>query len=732
MHPGPSVCLRTREAKSSNAGPVFHLNIADGSSSVISRHPEWLECCRTHSFFPPLQRLLRHHWSSVKCQTNHAPFLQLSQHGAFRTGVVFLLSCVVARLYSDDSDSWHLWFSAICAVSSFVLFYDIGPSSKMPSLLRKRRGLRKMMFFVTVASLIAMTIQSITDAYSPLDMLRTKYATIPIEPIGKMSPMQMTTSKYHPIKKLIDDATQDFDTILDGQSKNLRQAAAEYRRRYKMHPPPFFDRWFQFAQKRGVQLVDEYDSIYHSLLPFWALEPKTIRTRVKEAIGFDDNAFIGVLIRDGKVATIEGGPEWQQQATLGMLQGFAKHLPDMDLAFNIHDEPRVILAHDTLSQMIEVALDEKLPAAFENERPKNAFSSRPKDMNNGKSIDEVYVTRFNRYAHQPTWSSSRMSCSPDSPARSFDDTATDNYTAYALSDLGFVYNQTAFSDICNSPSLRNRFGFFDRPNAFSISQDLVPVFSQSKISSFQDIIYPSPWYWFKKVAYEEERDMDWANKADKLYWRGSTTGGFSRNGGWKRQHRQHVVERLNANDDAMILENRGTEESPDWVAKEVARSDYTELVDVKFSHIGQCDPGDCDAQKEFFEVAPTAAQQDAWAYKHLLDMDGNGFSGRFFAFMQSQSLVYKMAIFREWHIDWLKPWIHYIPVSLRGDEWLETIRYFSEDEDGKEYAPQIASQGSDWAKKTLREEDFEVWFFRLLLEYARSLPLSLALIANSF
>jgi hypothetical protein len=288
-----------------------------------------------------------------------------------------------------------------------------------------------------------------------------------------------------------------------------------------------------------------------------------------------------------------------------------------------------------------------------------------------------------------------------------------------LSELGFVYNVTAFADICNSPSLQTKFGFFDRPNAFSISQDLIPVFSQSKITSFQDILYPSPWYFFKKVAYDEEKDMAWTDKADQLYWRGSTTGGFSRNGGWRRQHRQHVVERLNAMDDADILHNEGSVESPIWALTQVARQDYKDLIDVKFSHVGQCDPGDCDAQKEYFDVAPTAGQQDAWGYKYLLDMDGNGFSGRFYAFMQSQSLVFKMALFQEWHKDWLKPWVHYVPFSLKGDEWLEAIRYFSSDSEGKTQAPTLATEGSAWAKKVLRPEDFEVWFFRLLLEYGR-------------
>ena len=80
------------------------------------------------------------------------------------------------------------------------------------------------------------------------------------------------------------------------------------------------------------------------------------------------------------------------------------------------------------------------------------------------------------------------------------------------------------------------------------------------------------------------------------------------------------------------------------------------------------------------------------------------------------SLVYKMAVFREWHEEWLKPWIHYVPLSLKGDEYVESVRYFDEEIDGKVQAAKMAVQGREWAGRVLRNEDFEVWFFRLLLE----------------
>lgn len=531
-------------------------------------------------------------------------------------------------------------------------------------------------------------------------------------------PLPPANVKSHPIRQLLTGAEGEFSAILSRQSKTLKETVAEYKRRYNIPPPPNFDKWYEFAKAKGVQLIDEYDTIHHSLIPFWALEPAVIRGRAKEALGFK-NALIGVLIRDGAVLNTAGGDEWQVDATIEMLKDFIQYLPDMDLAFNWHDEPRVILSHDDLTRLVQKATDESLPAAFANPSPKNSFSSPPKDLEDGKRFPEVFTTRFNVFAHQPTWTHSRISCPPSSPARSLSEFPTDNTTAYTFSPLSFINNKTAFSDICLSPSLRQTFGFFDRPNAFDIVHDLFPIFSQSKISSYQDILYPSPWYWADKVPYKESQDYTWENKEDKMYWRGSTTGGFSRDGGWRRQHRQRIVQKINALDTTQVYQNETVGQDLEWHLKNVSKVDYKPLFDVYFSSVGQCDAGDCDAQKEFFRIVPGAAQHHAWAYKYLLDIDGNAFSGRFYAFLKSRSLVFKMAVFREWHEEWLKPWVHYIPLGMGGEEYVEAVRYFDREEEGRVQAVRVAEAGREWAGKVLRNADLEVWFFRLLLEYGR-------------
>ena len=523
----------------------------------------------------------------------------------------------------------------------------------------------------------------------------------------------------HPIVQLTQKAQNHVETMVAKQSKTLEAAVAEYRLRYGIPPPPGFDRWYEFAKERDVLLVDEFDTIHEMLTPFWGLKPELIRRRAREALGYD-NMLLAVLVRNGEVTLQGGGSKWEREALQSMMDPFRELLPDMDLAFNLHDEPRVVLQHDDLSRLVATAKDKSMPAAASASNLTNSFSKAP-DMDDGKSIREVASSHFNAFPRQQTWSSSRMSCPPTSPARTLDETEVEDDTSgYCFSDLCFIGNTTAFTDICATPSLRTSYGFFDRPNAYSVSHDLVPVFSQSKLSSYSDIVYPSQWYWAHRVPYSEEQDVNWEEKTGDLFWRGSTTGGFSRWGAWRRHHRQRIVDQLNGSEEIGVLAKTNPGQ---WRVEKAPRERIEGYVNVTFSHIGQCDPGDCDAERHHFELAPYAPQEEAWQHKLILDMDGNAFSGRYQAFLRSRSLVLKFALFREWSADWLVAWRHFVPLTLKGMEWAEIVRFFLADDqdeegsDGGAEARNLAEAGSEWAGRVLRNEDMEAWFFRLLLEW---------------
>ncbi|KAF2875547.1 hypothetical protein BDV95DRAFT_278068 [Massariosphaeria phaeospora] len=698
----------------------------------------------------------------INVLTNVSLFVVLLQQGAVHISFLSTFSYLCASLNLATSFS-GIWFAIIYGSAALLFLF-----SSAFSTVDTRFSTRFRRIFVGIAALSfgLLFLRYVSGAGMPIFTTHGPITFDVISPERPLAPTPIDLTKGHPAAQLINSAEKEFQDMVNRQSKSLGEAVQEYRRRNGVAPPPHFDEWYKFAARNGVVLIDEFDTINQSLLPFWAVNPSTIRNRIKAALGHEDSALMGLMIRNGNVVNINNvGPEWQQQATTGMMKQFIQYLPDMDLGFNIHDEPRVVVPNAQLSAMVAKAQDKAIPAAMKNQSPRNSFSARPSDMNDGKRFEEAKTSRFNRFAHQQTWTHARLSCPADSQASQFEDVVADNLTTYATGPLNHVYNQTAFSDICNSPSLSSRFGFFERPNAFSIIHELTPVFSQSKISSFQDILYPSPWYWFGKVAYDADHDTTWENKTNSLYWRGSTTGGFSRNGGWRRQHRQHIVRRLNALENTNILTPSAP--PPSYALSSTPRKSLAHLIDVKFSHVGQCDPGDCAAQKEFFDVVERVDGQDAWYFKHLLDMDGNAFSGRFYAFLRSRSLTFKMALFREWHAEWLRPWVHFVPLTLGGDEHLDLVAWFGgvdgneesgggggkEEEKrgekgelpkaktnaktdaktdaetkakggngaslGETKARDMAQRSTEWAAKVLRNVDFEVWFFRLLLEYGR-------------
>jgi hypothetical protein len=90
----------------------------------------------------------------------------------------------------------------------------------------------------------------------------------------------------HPIPKLMDEAEAKFRKKLGGQSKTLKAAVAEYRKRYKRRPPKGFGEWWKFAQKYNVKMVDEYDGLMEDLTPFWELSGRELRRRAVQVSNF--------------------------------------------------------------------------------------------------------------------------------------------------------------------------------------------------------------------------------------------------------------------------------------------------------------------------------------------------------------------------------------------------------------------------------------------------------------
>lgn len=83
-----------------------------------------------------------------------------------------------------------------------------------------------------------------------------------------------------------------------------------------------------------------------------------------------------------------------------------------------------------------------------------------------------------------------------------------------------------------------------------------------------------------------------------------------------------------------------------------------DIMDVAFVSSVDFDryPGGLDQQYLEYRFDDAALLSDYWAYKYLLDLDGMSYSGKFFAFLGSDSVVIKSSVYQEFFSDWIQPW----------------------------------------------------------------------------
>ena len=219
--------------------------------------------------------------------------------------------------------------------------------------------------------------------------------------------------------------------------------------------------------------------------------------------------------------------------------------------------------------------------------------------------------------------------------------------------------------------------------------------------------------------YNETEDPLWDDKMDRMYWAGAGTGGYSTSQNWMKMHRQRLT-MMTASDNGRSVNLLERDWHGEWQPRMTTWSDISDMFYMRITGTCQCSEESCDAQNQRFD-SEKEEKSAALTSKYMLDIDGNTFSGRFYRLLKSNGAVLKYTAFKEWHDGRLIPWVHYIPVSAGAEELGETMRFLLNEEEGQEIGRNIAEQGRDWARQTLREADLEVVFVRVLMEYARIL-----------
>lgn len=551
---------------------------------------------------------------------------------------------------------------------------------------------------------------------------------------------------HHPIDLLINDASSQFQTWLAQAttSKTLLEAAATYRLRYKRHPPPGFDTWYQFATEKSSLIIDDFDSIMEDLHPFWARHPINIRHDTRVILSDEWNEVAEITIRSGKAKV---GPNvipthrWMLDGVLAMMDDFVQWLPDMDLAFNINDEPRVAVPWKAFQGWRQAGtVRDAVKHGMFNEWSSNRAETWEPSVGTKESKrpfeNRSFLNSFASYGI--------VACPPTSLARTSHlwDPRNLCITCAAPHSLGlFLQNWTLSASPCHQPDLAHLHGFYLSPAAFKPSHKLLPVFSQSKAHGYADILYPSAWNYMDKVKYEPSEafpDAPFESKQNSLFWRGATSEGLSKDATWKGMARQRLVH----------LANNATEALPILMPHPLQPSSFTYNIlpasslpamgpnlDIAIvDDIARCWDADCTDQANEFGLVGKSDFQAHWGYRFLMDLDGAGFSGRFLPFLRSRSVVFKTAVFREWWDDRLTAWRHFVPVDIRFHGLFSTLAYFAGTGDGKDHGgkgnfptmkpnveagARIAEESRQWADQVLRKEDMQIYMFRLLLEWGR-------------
>lgn len=544
----------------------------------------------------------------------------------------------------------------------------------------------------------------------------------------------------HPIAHLMQEADTAFRQSELTRSNSFRETVRTYRKTHGRHPPPGFKDWYKYARKRNVHNIDDFEQIMDDIRPFWAVEPRVLRNLAANMWRRKDDGISGIHIRNHKIAN-ETMPGWRSEALVTLIKKFVKYLPDMDIAMNRLDQPRVVVPWDDMQALLyNESLTRRTPPETVDE-----FSANLEGLANFTS-DEWQEPK-----EDPGWYAwhgkqymdvVKTACPPDSPAGGNQTTES----AVALAEGlykdrlgGLVTNFNRSSDLCIvGPDLANKHGLLFSSSSMIPTKRLVPIFGECKVNVNSDILFPANMYYKHDVRYDYDGkyDLDWEDKKDVMIWRGVSSGGTQTADNWQEMHRQRLVKHVNSTLMAEREVNILTEQLE--VKGEYAnfRSFHPSTfaaahTDVGFTETMGCVPN-CDFYDGVWTFKEGTTLGEQFKNKFLVDVDGHSFSGRWHAFLESKALGIKATIFREWHDSRLFAWRHFVPMDNRYDDVYALLTYFlgvgtapgrrtpaDVGENQEVYVPRhdtegkrIADQGREWAKKVLRREDIEVRFCR--------------------
>ncbi|KAG7529747.1 hypothetical protein FFLO_05436 [Filobasidium floriforme] len=525
--------------------------------------------------------------------------------------------------------------------------------------------------------------------------------------------VQATPSAEHPIYDLMEQARQKFDNMLSNQSRTLKEVVAEYKRRYGIPPPKGFEAWWKFCVDKDIKIVDDYDRTVTDILPFHALDPATFRKR-HDALKTADYVYT-LNVSPGNI-TISGAKAQSSRPTSmkNLIQGFLGYLPEgfeVEFTGSDHDLGSQVLGQDQRERALELAVK-------------------------GEHFSEDELKRLQDLKRTPIkgWFSA---CNLDSPANIVP--GAENASELA-SGQKFIHDHQKTFGFCENPWLKRIHGAMHLDYFGRSPSELRPLVVLSKYSNNAEIL-AVPLQAFQNLSTIESEFYPWEEKdIDKVFWRGSSTGGFNHQRPWQDSHRMRLHLMINgpkgkeqvlkdSTRDVMMPDGKGG-----FNLETLDEATLTKVyMDVGLSGKPiQCENTKlCDEIAEQIEFLPRVNPEKGSRYKYALDVDAAFRSSRFYRLLTSGSAVFKMTIFPDWNQVSLVPWLHYVPIKPSYDDLYDTAAFFLGPigPDGEvdtslghpALGKQIGEAGRDFAREHWRWEVMQSYMFRVILEYRRAL-----------
>lgn len=199
----------------------------------------------------------------------------------------------------------------------------------------------------------------------------------------------------------------------------------------------------------------------------------------------------------------------------------------------------------------------------------------------------------------------------------------------------------------------------------------------------------------KIISANNKYKNSWISKDEKIFWRGSTTGGIYNTDNFHKLARLRLV---------------------------VLSSLYPDKVDAKFSNLVQFS-NDTKGQNLRYIIEYMSLLDDYVTetkhlkYKYLISVDGNVTAWKRVPFiLLSNSVLIKQETGNiQWFYPAIKPYVHYIPLQNDLSDIFEKLAWLKKN-DSK--AKSIAENATDFAIKNLAPEKIEAQFVQVLRNYA--------------